>query len=57
MRWLLLGAAVVAIYETFKPSGGPGLAGNPPCRTIHPDHPLHPYRNGVPAVWNGRRIR
>ena len=34
-----------------------GLAGNPPCRTIHPDHPLHPYKNGVPAVWGSRVIR
>lgn len=30
---------------------------NPPARTPHPAHPMHPYFLGVPAAWRGRQIR
>jgi hypothetical protein len=54
---LLLALGAGAVLCLARRRRAPGLAGNPPCRTMHPDHPGHPYKNGVPAVWGGRVVR
>lgn len=51
---LALGAGALLLWQRGRAK--PGLGGMP-CRTMHPDHPGHPYKNGVPVVWGGRVIR
>lgn len=51
-----LGFGIAWLFSASRKAPGPYSGLGYYGRSLHPDHPNHPYRNG-PAVWGGRQIR
>jgi hypothetical protein len=58
-RWWIAaaGAAAGALFIQSHDAERYGLGRLHVGRSVPVTHPMHPYANGVPAVWGGRQIQ